>query len=100
MSYLRKFPLDELKVDRSFVNAHSGQPGGREHGDRYAIIQLANTLRFTTTAEGIETEAQREALRATGCDFGLGYLIAAPLNPAQLRDLLATATHVQIEEYA
>jgi diguanylate cyclase (GGDEF)-like protein len=81
LSYLRKLPLDVLKIDRSFVND--------SHDDEGAAIcdmlaALAQRLRFDLVAEGIETPAQFERMRALGCDWVQGYLIARPMPAEQV----------------
>ena len=86
LSYLRRFPVDVLKVDKSFINDLSGR-----EDDTYAfvraIVQLGRTLRLKTVAEGIENEQQREALSRIGCDFGQGYLFARPMPPEGVQAL-------------
>ncbi|MFT6924663.1 MAG: diguanylate cyclase (GGDEF)-like protein/PAS domain S-box-containing protein [Psychromonas sp.] len=77
MSYLRKFHIDNLKIDQSFVrdlNAHSDNMVLCE-----AIIIMAHKLGMKVIAEGIETEEQRSLLSAAGCDYGQGYLFSKPL---------------------
>ena len=76
LSYLRQFPLDILKIDRSFVRRIQGEI--EDQAFVHAIIKLANTLSLEVIAEGIETRQQLEALRAVGCRFGQGFLIARP----------------------
>ena len=88
LSYLRRFPVDVLKVDKSFVNDLRGYSD-----DTYAfvraIVQLGQTLRLKTVAEGIEHEEQRDALREIGCDYGQGYLFARPMAPEAVSALRA-----------
>jgi EAL domain-containing protein (putative c-di-GMP-specific phosphodiesterase class I) len=90
LSYLRRFPVDVLKVDKSFINDLSGR-----EDDTYAfvraIVQLGRTLRLKTVAEGIENEQQREALGRIGCDFGQGYLFARPVPPEGIQALRTDA---------
>jgi len=80
LSYLRRFPVDVLKIDKSFIDDLR-----RCEDDTYAfvraIVELGHTLRLKTVAEGIEHEEQRDALREIGCDFGQGYLFARPMAP-------------------
>lgn len=82
LSYLRNFPIDELKIDRSFVmHMH------RSEGDIVliqTIIAMAKSLGITTVAEGIETEEHQQALLDMGCHSGQGYLISKPLPPQDL----------------
>jgi len=77
LAYLKRFPVNKLKIDRSFIQDMT------RNGDDEAIVRmiiaLASTLRLETTAEGVETDEQREALRRLGCDFAQGYRVAAPL---------------------
>jgi predicted signal transduction protein with EAL and GGDEF domain len=77
LSYLRSFPFDKIKVDRAFVSDLS------ERNEHIVIVQavvsIARALGMTTTAEGVETEAQHEFLAALGCDEVQGYLFSAPV---------------------
>ena len=80
--YLKRFPVDELKVDRSFVDGL-----GRDTEDTAivtAIVQLAGAVGVQVVAEGVETDEQRYALLALGCRLAQGYLFAPPLPAAQL----------------
>ena len=77
LSYLSRFPVDILKIDKSFVQ-HLGNDSGK--GELvHTIVRLGESLRLDTVAEGIETAAQCEALTAMGCTFGQGYLFSRPL---------------------
>jgi diguanylate cyclase (GGDEF)-like protein/PAS domain S-box-containing protein len=87
LSYLSRFPVDILKVDKSFV-AHLGQEDGQGELVR-TIVRLGESLRLDTVAEGIETVEQRRALEAMGCAFGQGFLFARPVPAADVDDLLA-----------
>jgi diguanylate cyclase (GGDEF)-like protein/PAS domain S-box-containing protein len=78
LSYLHRFPIDVLKVDRSFVSAR-GQPEIANGGIVRAIIALAHTLHIAVAAEGIETTEQRQQLTALGCEYGQGNQISPPL---------------------
>jgi EAL domain-containing protein (putative c-di-GMP-specific phosphodiesterase class I) len=89
LSYLHRFPLDGMKVDRSFVNA-PGEAGIANRGIVEMIVALARTLEIAVTAEGIETGEQEHALRAVGCEHGQGYFIARPLEPEAVRAFLTT----------
>ena len=78
LSYLHTFPLRMVKIDRSFV-ARLGQPGsGNSEAVVASILALAQALDVQALAEGIETQAQRDALLAMGCRLGQGYLIGRP----------------------
>ena len=77
LSYLRFFPLDVLKVDRSFVKDMLDDP--QAENIVHAIIHLAHSLHLQLVAEGIETKAQLEMLRSLGCQEGQGYFYSKPL---------------------
>ena len=80
MSYLKRFPLDELKIDKSFI---SGTPAdSTDVAIVKAIIALAHSLDLRVVAEGVETEAQRAQLRELGCDLFQGFLCSRPLPAA------------------
>ena len=78
LSYLHRFPVDILKIDRSFVS--EVDRGLERQAMAKAIIVLADALRLTTVAEGIERESQAEQLRKLGCQRGQGYLLAEPMS--------------------
>ena len=89
LSYLRRFPFDKIKIDRSFVD-------GIDHADGssaivQAVINIAKAQNMTTTAEGIETEPQRDILRDLGCTEMQGFLFSRPLPVEQVRTLLRGA---------
>ena len=88
LSYLRQFPIDILKIDKSFTDTitHRAQLPPIVHG----LLDLANTLGMTTVAEGIEFEVQRDTLRDENCEFGQGFLFAKPLDPVDAIAMLAT----------
>jgi diguanylate cyclase (GGDEF)-like protein/PAS domain S-box-containing protein len=90
LSYLRSFPLDKIKIDRSFVNDLSNGNDGPVI--MQAILTLANSLNMTTTAEGVETEPQAELLRAMGCVEMQGFLFSAPKPRREIANLLASHT--------
>jgi diguanylate cyclase (GGDEF)-like protein len=81
LSALSQFPIDVLKIDRSFV---AGVGDKKKLSIVSAILALADSLGLDTVAEGIETEPQRSLLRELGCSKGQGYLIAKPLPPDEL----------------
>ncbi len=86
LSYLHRFPVDVLKIDRSFVDALGDSPGDRALVT--TIIQLGRTLNMRTVAEGIQTESQAQALVEMGCEQGQGFYFSAPLPARQLERLL------------
>ena len=87
LSYLRRFPLDGLKIDRSFVRRVGLRRGDTELVR--TIIALAQNLNMGVIAEGIETAGQRDRLLELGCTFGQGFFFAEPLDPAAASALLA-----------
>ncbi len=86
LAYLRRLPLDVLKIDRSFVTAmgDSAETEALVH----TLAQLAKSLGLATIAEGVESEEQRRRLRAEGVDAGQGFLFSAPLAPSDVDRLL------------
>jgi diguanylate cyclase (GGDEF)-like protein len=82
LAYLRRFPMDKLKIDGMFVRSLGSDEGAQAVVT--AIISLARALRLETTAEGIETAEQLTMLRALGCDDVQGYLIARPMPGAEV----------------
>jgi EAL domain-containing protein (putative c-di-GMP-specific phosphodiesterase class I) len=87
LAYLREFPVDILKIDRSFVEAASSGAAGGEALVR-AIVDLAAGLHLATIAEGIEHQDQADFLMSLGCTTGQGYLFARPMTSAALTRLL------------
>jgi EAL domain-containing protein (putative c-di-GMP-specific phosphodiesterase class I) len=88
--YLRSYPIDALKIDRSFV-------GGMEESDADAaivdsVIRLAHALGLEAVAEGVETDGQRARLQALGCELGQGYLWARPMGLDDLADWMDMGT--------
>ncbi len=90
LSYLRRFPFDKIKIDRCFVDDIADDDGSPAIVQ--AVINIANAQNMTTTAEGIETEPQREMLRDLGCTEMQGFLFSRPLPVEQIRALLMAAT--------
>ncbi|MCU1380232.1 MAG: hypothetical protein JWN29_3215 [Acidimicrobiales bacterium] len=89
LSYLNRFPVDTLKIDKSFVDA-LGEGGGNEKVLLQAIIGLGRTLELRVVAEGIEQPEQRDSLQALGCGLGQGYLFARPMAYEHFLDFLPT----------
>jgi EAL domain-containing protein (putative c-di-GMP-specific phosphodiesterase class I) len=83
LGYLRRFPMDILKIDRSFVEGlATGNP--QDGTPARTVVSLARDLGLDLVAEGIQTAAQRDELWRLGCDLGQGYLYAPPLAAAEL----------------
>jgi diguanylate cyclase (GGDEF)-like protein len=87
LAYLKRLPLDTLKIDRSFVDGLGHDP--EDTAIVQAIIRLAHTLHLMVTAEGIETALQVSLLQALGCEQGQGYYFAKPLVSEAISMLLA-----------
>jgi diguanylate cyclase (GGDEF)-like protein len=91
LSYLRQLPIDIVKIDQSFIADLSRADTGS--AIVAAVTQLAHVLDLTVTAEGVETEAQRDKVRAIGCDCAQGYFYARPMPAAAIgRQLEASLT--------
>jgi EAL domain-containing protein (putative c-di-GMP-specific phosphodiesterase class I) len=88
LTYLWKFPFDKVKIDRSFVMEMDLD--SKAEAIVNTIVALGKTLDLTITAEGVETEAQAQALSDAGCDQAQGYLFGRPLSLASA-DALANA---------
>jgi EAL domain-containing protein (putative c-di-GMP-specific phosphodiesterase class I) len=87
LNYIRRFPVDILKVDKTFVDGVN--LGGEESALTAAIIELAGILKLRPVAEGIERADQLAKLRDLGCDLGQGFYFAAPLPVDGIDELLA-----------
>jgi EAL domain-containing protein (putative c-di-GMP-specific phosphodiesterase class I) len=88
LNYLRRFPVDTLKIDGSFVRELESDNGSL--AIVRAVISLAHALQMDVTAEGFETAAQLARLRDAYCDHGQGYYFAKPLPGEQMNRLLAS----------
>jgi diguanylate cyclase (GGDEF)-like protein/PAS domain S-box-containing protein len=87
LSYLHRFPLHTLKIDRSFISGFASKTGDTEIVR--AIISLAHVLGMDVVAEGIETAEQAAQLRALGCELGQGYFFSRPLDSESTTALLS-----------
>jgi diguanylate cyclase len=86
MSYLRRFPIDKLKIDRVFIDEIVSRP--EDASIVRAIVSLAHSLRLKVVAEGVETPAQLEFLKTAGCDEYQGYHFSRPLPAAEFERLI------------
>jgi len=94
LSYLHSFPVENLKIDRSFIQ--------RLHQEKSnlalltAIVQIAKTMEMNLIAEGIETSEQLIQLKLLGCQFGQGYLFSRPIPPEEIANLLFAKSNHKI----
>lgn len=94
LTHLKRFPVDEIKVDKSFVR--DLEVDEDDAAIVSAVIGLGASLGLAVVAEGVETEGQANLLRTWGCPIGQGYLFARPMPASAMRSLLAdlpTAAH-------
>ena len=89
LGYLKRFPIDKLKIDKIFIDG-CAEPGN-DAAITSAIIALGSALNLTVVAEGVETDAQLEFLRAGGCAVVQGYRLSPPLAVPALREYLRAA---------
>lgn len=88
LSYLRRFPIDTLKIDRSFVRNIPAD--AEDSAITHAIIVMGQSLELELIAEGVETKIQADYLQSLGCHLMQGYLFSRPLPPAEVTQLLAS----------
>jgi diguanylate cyclase (GGDEF)-like protein len=89
LSYLQRFPIDILKIDRSFVAGIDGD--AEQSALARAIVRLAQTLQLNAVAEGVETESQLVRLRELGCRYAQGFYLALPQDATALGEVLKAA---------
>jgi diguanylate cyclase (GGDEF)-like protein len=90
LAYLQQFPVDELKIDRAFVNDLTVRPDQRTLVS--AMVAMGKALGLQILAEGVETSSQLDILRDLGCDLAQGYLFASPQPPREVTPLLSRET--------
>ena len=95
LSYLSRFPVDILKMDRSFLTSNAAPQAA---GLAAAIVALGESLQLEVVAEGIELSDQYQALRNLGCDLGQGFFIARPMDLATTREWLADADRARRDD--
>jgi EAL domain-containing protein (putative c-di-GMP-specific phosphodiesterase class I) len=87
LSYLKRFPFDKIKIDRCFVSDITEIDGSSTIVE--AVVNIAAARNMTTTAEGVETQQQKELLRALGCTQMQGYLFSAAKPGPEVRQLFS-----------
>src|SRR5207302_8736550 len=87
LTHLQQFPIDIVKIDRSFVQLVDQAP--EDAAVAKAIVRLAQTLHLTVVAEGVETTGQADELVRLGCEFAQGFLLARPCDRSVIADLLS-----------
>lgn len=95
LSYLKRFPIDRLKIDRSFVTHLVSDPN--DAAVTQAVIAMAHSLGLNVTAEGVETPAQRDFLTTHRCDEVQGYYFSKPKPADEIEELLAGAELIELE---
>ncbi|MGI4842536.1 MAG: bifunctional diguanylate cyclase/phosphodiesterase [Janthinobacterium lividum] len=98
LSALKSFPISRLKIDKSFVSDLADSPD--DQAIAMAVISLGHKLNLRVIAEGVETEQQRDFLRANDCDEMQGYLFSRPVPPERIAELLAAVPAAIVEEAA
>jgi len=93
LSYLHNFPLDVLKIDRSFISRMGEHPRNRQLIE--TILSLADSFDMEVVAEGIEEEWQMQSLREMGCDYGQGFLMARPMPIEEVTRFLQDQTELK-----
>jgi EAL domain-containing protein (putative c-di-GMP-specific phosphodiesterase class I) len=96
LSYLRHFPLDGVKVDRSFTDGLGSSP--QDAAIMKAIVEMCRVLGLAVIAEGVESEGQLEGLRQLGCELAQGYLLCRPLPAEEIGDFLAARLSEAVAE--
>ncbi len=84
LSYLHSFPVDYLKIDRSFIKSLNQAHDHQSHVMIRSIVSIAQNMNLGVVAEGIEEASQLDALLEAGCNTGQGFLLSRPLPPEQV----------------
>ena len=92
LSYLRRFPVDLVKIDKSFIDGVAEEPG--QLAFVRAIVRLAHTLKTKTVAEGVEHEAQARRLSSIGCDLAQGFHFSRPMDVVEATEYIVGHTTI------
>jgi EAL domain-containing protein (putative c-di-GMP-specific phosphodiesterase class I) len=95
LNYLRRFPVDSLKIDRSFISDVATDPSAASVVA--SVIDIAHNLGLTAVAEGVETREQLAFLAGCGCDMYQGYLFSKPQPTSEFADMLREERRLLIE---
>jgi len=96
LSYLKQFPVDKLKIDRSFISDMASSQN--DAAIAKAIINLGHSLNLQVLAEGIENEYQRDFIIAHGCDFAQGYFYKQPETPDKILEYLKSQPNIMLKD--
>jgi diguanylate cyclase (GGDEF)-like protein/PAS domain S-box-containing protein len=92
LSYLRRFPIDFVKIDKSFIDGVADEPG--QLAFARAIVRLAHSLKTKTVAEGVEFEAQAKRLSSIGCDLAQGFHFSRPMDATEATEYIVGHTTI------
>jgi diguanylate cyclase len=94
LNYIRRLPINILKIDKRFIDSVDGED--MESKLTASIIAMARVLGLQTVAEGVERPEQNERLKALGCDYAQGFLLARPMSRESLLELLASCARLPV----
>ena len=96
LSYLHRFPINTIKIDRSFINS---QESGDENEIVRTIIMLARSMGMNVVAEGVETHDQLSYLKSLDCEYGQGFLFSRPVHAEAVEQMLQAEGHSHCDEF-
>jgi EAL domain-containing protein (putative c-di-GMP-specific phosphodiesterase class I) len=101
LSYLHRFPLDTLKIDRSFISGIANAKNINDSGEiARTILPMASNLQLEVVAEGIETSEQLAMLKALRCKYGQGFYFSKPLPASEATSLLTGQTNWKSKHFS
>jgi EAL domain-containing protein (putative c-di-GMP-specific phosphodiesterase class I) len=98
LNYLKRYPVDRIKIDRSFVSQLS--PASTSVAIVEAMVKLAHALKIEVTAEGVETDEQRLLLAALGCNILQGFLLSPPMSRSAVEATLRAGNQPPVAQVA